>query len=191
MINYDYNIILDFNLNNLKQINKRKSSYLKSYPFIIDFFQNIEIIKEKDFIIGSHLIYGWMPKVLIIDYTDIELTLSYLNKVKEGETLNSNELHFLKTKVNNSIVGVSKLLHFINPNLYAIWDSNIYETLYNKKKSDYQVNNVSNFIDYTSFVKFVSKKKEIEILKKRLELELGYNITTIRTVELALFMTKN
>ena len=56
-----------------------------------------------------------------------------LNKAKSGNLLNSEELEIVKKCVNNSLVGTSKLLHFINPSIYAIWDSKIFRNITEKK----------------------------------------------------------
>ena len=51
------------------------------------------------------------------------------NKVKQGHLISTQELQILKNAFNNSLVGVSKLLHFIQPEKYAIWDSRVFRFL--------------------------------------------------------------
>lgn len=103
-------------------------SYLETYPEFIQYFRNIDRIERHHLIISSHFIYGWMPTILNIDLKSINEVLRLLNEVKSGKLLTVEELMILKKCINNSLVGLSKLLHFINPRSYAIWDSRIFRT---------------------------------------------------------------
>jgi len=68
-----------------------------------------------------------MPKVRQLKNTPFEEIIAILNRAKIGEPLKVKELDALKACINNSLVGASKLLHFINPEQYAIWDSKIFK----------------------------------------------------------------
>lgn len=48
----------------------------------------------------------------------------------------------MKKIVNNSMVGASKLMHFLNPDKYPMWDSNICEYL------NYREQSVEDYISY-------------------------------------------
>ena len=118
----------------ISDVNK---SYLNSYNEFIKFFRNKDGIDKEDFIIGCHFVYGWMPTVLNLDltYFDEYHILSNLFKVKNGNyLLSKEELGQINKCINNSMVGTSKLLHFINPNIYAIWDSKIFSYFFPNKK---------------------------------------------------------
>ena len=80
--------------------------------------------------IGRFMTYGWMPTILdelgeLDDVSKEGNLVKYLNKAKhhKKERLNIREIEHIASCINNSVVGASKLLHFINPNVYAIWDS--------------------------------------------------------------------
>ncbi|HRL70351.1 MAG TPA: hypothetical protein PLT79_01470, partial [Flavobacterium sp.] len=47
----------------------------------------------------------------------------------------SRLLEIVKKCINNSLVRISKLLHFINPSIYAIWVSRIFRYITRKKLS--------------------------------------------------------
>ncbi len=117
---------------------EENNSYLVSYPEFIKYFSRLDIIEKHHFIIGTHFVYGWMPKVLQIKNTPFEEIIAILNKAKVGEPLEVRELDALKACINNSLVGTSKLLHFINPEQYAIWDSKIFRYV-TGKKSPYNI----------------------------------------------------
>lgn len=56
---------------------------------------------------------------------NIDDVITILNKVKNHIEINNIEYGKLVDCINNSIVGVSKLIHFINPTDYPIFDSRI------------------------------------------------------------------
>lgn len=71
-------------------------------------------------IIGISFTYSWMPTILkSMKLENTEKAIILLNKVKRGKILSVDELLILKETFNNSLVGSSKLLHFINPEKYA------------------------------------------------------------------------
>ena len=84
-------------------------------------------------------VYGWMPTILDnMGYTEEnnkewekKICLSVKNIIdNDGDLDNcSDDFDNLKTFVNNSYVGLSKFLHFLLPDKFAIWDSNVYIAL--------------------------------------------------------------
>ena len=101
-------------------------SYVDSYSEFINYFKNIDWIEKHNLVIASHFVYGWMPTIIQLDTKNVDEVLSALNAVKAGHSVTESQLEIIKKCINNSMVGTSKLLHFINPNLYAIWDSRIF-----------------------------------------------------------------
>jgi len=55
--------------------------------------------------------------------------LEIINNAKKGIVPSIDQLEILKGLLNNSLVGTSKHLHFINPEIFAIWDSRVYRYL--------------------------------------------------------------
>ncbi len=102
-------------------------SYFESYFEFVEFFRRIEEIDYHSLVISAYFTYGWMPTILkkFNRFNSIDDVISILNKVKRNVEIDKNEYHKLVTCINNSIVGVSKLLHFINPKSYPIFDSRI------------------------------------------------------------------
>ncbi len=163
-----------------------KTSYMISYPFFIKYFKNIEKIKVDNLIVGTHFVYGWMPTVLNLNVTELKDVLSILNEAKKGFILNEDELLKLKKCINNSLVGTSKLLHFINPDKYAIWDSNIYRYIF----GNYSLVRIEKPVLYLSYLKElekISKQKDFKDFYSKVKNIVGYNITKIRAIELVMF----
>lgn len=78
-----------------------------------------------------------MPTILYFKFDKFNdksnLILNYVSQAKGGILIKENEIAEFIPIINNSLVGTSKLLHFINPNDYAIWDSNIFHCFFPKK----------------------------------------------------------
>jgi hypothetical protein len=167
--------------------------FIKSYSKLMEFVKRSIIIKDKITLIGiAHLVYGWMPTMLDnIDENFIKDDTSVKN-IWDGIISGSLEKSFLesiKKITNNSIIGGSKLLHFINPKDYAIIDSNILKYILNKKYVD-------NYKNIDSYILFMKRLKELE--KNRAEMEQIKNIfhennsnlhefSDLRYIEMALF----
>jgi len=100
-------------------------SYIVSYPHLLSYFADKTAIGPEDVVCGAHMAYGWMPTILELypDPAKIDLAAAaeLLAKAKRSGTLSDAELTQLADLVNNSLVGASKLLHFVAPDSFAIW----------------------------------------------------------------------
>ena len=110
-----------------------------------------------------------------------------LNNAKKGIRPNSDEITILKNCFNNSLVGSSKLLHFINPEQFAIWDSRVCRYLLQKTPHSYIVENIDLYLDYLSFCDYLIKDNKTEELQKIVEEKIGYKISKMRAIELIFF----
>ncbi|MBL7965653.1 MAG: hypothetical protein JNK09_01550 [Prolixibacteraceae bacterium] len=169
-------------------INTESDSYIETYPEFIQYFRNLDRIERHHLIISSHFIYGWMPTIIEIDLKNTNEVLRLLNEVKSGKLLNVEELLVLKKCINNSLVGLSKLLHFINPSLYAIWDSRIFRYL-TEKKSSYGIDNPNTYLEYLNEIKKVSEHPDYKMLHKLIESNFEYKIEPMRAIEIVMFET--
>ena len=170
----------------LTTINIAEVSYLNTYPFFVKYFNDIEVIEKEHLIIASHFVYGWMPTIIDLNLKNVDDVLSILNKAKQGELLNEDELLIGKEAINNSIVGLSKLLHFINPKIYAIWDSRIFRFL-TKKKSTYGISNPKNYIAYLHYLEALTKDKLIQGFQNNVNELMGYKVSAYRALEFTMF----
>ncbi|MBN8701650.1 MAG: hypothetical protein J0M08_01165 [Bacteroidetes bacterium] len=174
---------------------EEKKTYYISYPEFIKYFQNLtEPIDKHNLIIGINFTYGWMPTILDFCSNRFEEAIQILNRAKEGKRPSVEELEILKELFNNSLVGTSKLLHFINPEKFAIWDSRVYRYL-TKGQEPYQnrIGNAKVFLDYLTFCDSITQLKEYENVHKSICEKLGKlekranNMTKYRTVELIMY----
>ncbi|MBN8652680.1 MAG: hypothetical protein J0L67_14705 [Cytophagales bacterium] len=93
--------------------------------------------------------YSWMPTIPNVkaispeDWSELKIYISRLESLKEDEL--SVLLEKLIPKINNSIVGTSKVLHFISPNNIPIIDSRVlkaWRKTFEHNKELYLTNNL-------------------------------------------------
>jgi hypothetical protein len=162
-----------------------EENYLLSYPYFLNYFQNLESINLENLVIGISFTYSWMPTILkALNLKNTEEVLFILNEVKKGKLIDEQQLTTLKTTFNNSLVGTSKLLHFINPKQYAIWDSRVFRFLNNVEPHKYRLEKPRAYIEYLKLIEELKNEKAfIELMKQK----VGYDITEYRALELAFF----
>lgn len=167
-------------------------SYLKSYAAFVRFFKREPDtpLTEDDLVIGIHFAYGWMPTIFEFKHHDLTAAITIINVARNGVLLTSVELTVLKTLLNNSIVGTSKLLHFISPANYAIWDSRVYRFVTGNDKVDHsKVNSVSLYASYLEQIRELVKEEQfITSIHKPLSQLLGQDISPLRALELVLYL---
>ncbi len=165
-----------------------KENYLLSYPHFLNYFENLQTINLENLVIGISFTYSWMPTILkSIKLENSEKILSILNAVKNGQKINEEQLATLKSAFNNSLVGTSKLLHFINPKQYAIWDSRVFRFLNNEEPHKYKLEKPKTYIEYLEFIENLKSEKAFETFFKLMKQKVGYEITEYRSLELTFF----
>ena len=163
-------------------------SYIETYPEFLKYFKNIEMIEKHHLIISSHFTYGWMPTIIYLDTEQIDKVLFLLSAVKAGHLLDKNEINIVKNCINNSLVGTSKLLHFIKPENYPIWDSRIFRYL-TEKKSDYGIGNPEYYLEYMNGVKLISENMNYETIHNLISRYFDYPLYPTRVIEIIMFET--
>ena len=142
-----------------------QDSYNKSYCHFVKYFKDRQQLTEHDLIIAANFTYGWMPTILEFKSDEFDLAVSIVNKAKQSKRISDEELLVLKKLMNNSIVGVSKILHFINPNVYAIWDSRVCNFLTGKAHA-YKVQKSGLFWAYLDLCQKVAAAPEFEVIHR-------------------------
>jgi hypothetical protein len=165
------------------------SSYIKSYESIIDFFNDIQL-NENSLIQGAHMVYGWMPTILNITKHDLDTQNVLLSLEKISKEIDEANLNVIIKFMNNSIVGASKLLHFMYPEKYPIWDSKICEIISGKSHHQ-KVQNTLNYINYCEAIQNLINElpENLKNFKREFEEIFKYKISNVRATELMLFLT--
>ena len=178
---------IDKLLEDAQNINISQDQYSRSYREFIKYFQDLKEISIHNTIIGISFVYSWMPTILNINIGKIEEATLILNKAKRWVNPTYKEFEILKTCFNNSLVGSSKLLHFINPEIFAIWDSRVCRYLLRQKPHSYIIENINTYMDYLIFCNSIIKNNKFQDIKNVIEEKIWYSISAIRVIELIFF----
>lgn len=171
--------------NNFK---KDEENYLLAYKYFLNYFQEVDNIQLDNIVIGISFTYSWMPTILKkIDLTNPEKLVLIFNKVKDDEILTTQEFLILKNSFNNSIVGTSKLLHFINPEKYAIWDSRVVRFLTGKESHNSKFQDPKTYLEYLTLIEMLKKDTKFHNFYELMIQKVGYEISESRALELAFF----
>jgi len=182
----------------LKDVNKLKMTdedrwNFKSYIEFLRYFRHLKVIRLNHFLIGSHFAYGWMPTMLRLfpktkannkSIHNPRTVLKILNKVKRNNTINTNEMDILKTSINNSLVGTSKLLHFINPKNYPIWDARVVKYLNLK---NHNVRNVEYYECFRKRCNEIGKEGKFLKFHRKVESLVKNKVTAYRAIEFVMW----
>lgn len=169
----------------------KMGSYLLSYEAFIRYFSGKPgALNKDDLIIGIHMVYGWMPTIFEFKHDRLEEAVEIINAVKLRRPVGAGELGVLKALLNNSIVGTSKLLHFISPEEYAIWDSRVYRFVSGKVNVDHaQVNRVASYLFYLQRLRVLAKEPVfLGSVYAPLKERLGVYVTPLRALEMVFYL---
>ena len=161
--------------------------YIFSYPELIQATNCLtKNFGEKSVPMVAHLVYGWMPKILTYSrkvYQDGEI-FKATKANNQSEAFNVVEkIQFPPT--NNAWVGMSKTLHFLNPNFFPIWDSKVAKVL---GVSSTKMGKKDVYIDYMKFIFSNIDEHFVSVVQREFKSKTNYEITKVRAVEFTLFV---
>ena len=165
-------------------------TYHKAYYYFVKYFSDKDILTEQDLVIGANFAYGWMPTIMNFKSNDFEKALDILNKARGSERISSDEILILKSLINNSLVGVSKLLHFVNPEIYAIWDSRVCHFLLGKSHK-YIVEKIELYWDYLDLCQRIAVSEDLKQIHVLFESSIQYKVSKFRVVEQLIFINSS
>lgn len=174
--------------------------YNLSYQAFLRYFEQKPTLVLDDLIIGANFVYGWMPTILNLYHNgkDLNCALAAINKAKNAKNhhdLTDFDLELLKSIVNNSFVGVSKLLHCINPVVFAIWDSRVHRFLDEACGSNCKTRDTNNLNKFRAYHHLLD---ELENINNVVKIDFSSmdsciindsdKFTTRRRIELLMFL---
>lgn len=168
----------------------KEDIYVEMYDYYINFFKEKEVLTKNDVVIGIGFTYSWMPTILKnLNLSKLDNVTNILNKVKHGVDISDDDFLLLKEFSNNSLVGASKLLHFINPEQYAIWDSRVFKFLNNNEAAHkYKLEKVHVYRQYLSYLSNLKTSGTLDNIVATLKAKIGYPISDYRALELLFFL---
>jgi hypothetical protein len=168
------------------------ASYISSYPHILSYFAGRSPLSVTDFVRGAHLVYGWMPRILDLHTKPPNPTLaqaaSLLESVRIQGAISDEHLNNLVRVVDNSLVGTSKLLHFVRPDIFPIWDSNVYGFAFDEKPYPYRVSNVAKFREFVERTNVIRSDRRFGNFHASVNLKIGYEVSEPRAIELIMYL---
>jgi hypothetical protein len=161
-------------------------SYLQSYAEFVAYFAGLEEITRHNLIIAANFVYGWIPSILVFKSQDFDLAVAVLNAVKRGRMISEQELLVLRNLIDNSMVAVSKLLHFVRPDLYVIWDRRVY-TYVNGHYSQYQIQKPGNYLALLDNCREIAHDRSFTPAHASMNRKIGYKVSPYRAMELVMY----
>ncbi|MCA2019086.1 hypothetical protein LDJ79_23460 [Vibrio tritonius] len=168
----------------------KEYTYHKSYFYFVKYFRDKDELTEQDLVLGANFTYGWMPTILNFKSREFVKSLEILNKAKSSERISTDEILTLKSLINNSLVGVSKLLHFVNPYIYAIWDSRVCYFLLGTSRFSV-IQNVDKYWEYLELCDRVIANKNFKNIHSTYESIVNYEVSPFRVVEQIMFINSD
>ena len=163
---------------------------IRVYPSFLKFFNDRKVITRDDFVIAANFTYGWMPTILELNGTDQDwdTAATLLTTAKTTRITGIEDLRLLMRVVNNSLVGVSKILHFVNPTRHAIWDSRVYRYLTNEEPHAYRVSNADYFLRYLAICDEIATWPGLPEAVIALSKTIAQDLTPLRAIELTMYV---
>lgn len=159
--------------------------YLRTYPQLLRSMAILaKEMREYALPAIAHMAYGWMPTILkkfSDSQSDIVGPATGCRSFEEASALIES---LDDSPINNSWVGMSKVLHFMNPEIFPIWDSRV------AKHFDLKITQVNKKNHFLEYLTFVSKHRNNDAVKKVQEAfvkQAGYPVSDVRACEFILF----
>jgi|26BtaG_2_1085354.scaffolds.fasta_scaffold03346_2 hypothetical protein len=168
--------------------NYKEDNYTTSYPYFVGFLENSLLDIEK-YVVGTNMVYGWMPTILNLDLSDKRQIERVLEKLNKKEKLSMKDFEILKRSINNSIVGMSKFLHFVDPYTYPILDRKIYKFITGKEYAT-GIDQSITYVAYLNKMTGIIKDERFNSLYISVNSRLGKKLSPMRSLELILFYNK-
>ncbi len=163
-----------------------EDSYLLSYPEFVAYFDNLEEISRHNLIIAANFVYGWMPRILRLRSHDFPSAVAVVNAVKHGNPIGEREMILLRGLIDNSMVAVSKLLHFVRPDRYVIWDSNVCMYV-NGNDSQGLIQNPGNYLAFLDNCREIVADGRFGPVHASMNRKIGYEVSPYRALELVMY----
>ena len=144
------------------------------------------------------MVYGWMPRILRIDPIHIPSALTALAvaQTATAATLRATPVADVAACL-HSLVGASKILHFVNDSVFPIWDSNIETFRLNSPPPHNHMNVIANYLAYADEVHAIRRDPGFPIFLTQLTAALNARlaalgiahcpISQVRAIEAAAF----
>lgn len=181
----------------LEELGRGDGSYFDTYPDLLAAAAKLATGDDGDVAAIANLAYGWMPRVLRAvdasrrwpatrrDLAALGRSAVAVRDVRDGVQLLKDRPS--RAPIHGSWVGLSKFLHFLNPEVFPIWDSKVAahwpgnNEWHNRKRV---------YLDYLEFCHHTPLRRAlIPRVNEAIKSCEREPVTPIRALELALFIS--
>lgn len=176
--------VVDFSEVEIEDFIHSSRDYLQQYKALIKLGAAVQ--NAEDAVSLALAVYGWMPTILrSLEISDEQLRLA--TRATDIESGIEVVRGFGATPVNNSWVGSSKFLHFLNPKVFPIWDSHIARAFGLARRDQYESS--AQYISYMGAMRDLLPVGEESISQTtgRIKIQFGYEISPLRALEFLIF----
>lgn len=167
--------------------------YAKSYSALLQLADNLpDVAPTENLLALGCAVYAWMPTILktwdFSEFDSGELSIKEIRSCKKLDDAASLVSEVVsKGLLNNSWVGTSKFLHFINPAVFPIWDSKV-AARFNVKT--HRINTQLSYLCYLHFCWGAADclNDRLNHFSERFSSDDRNRLTAMRTIELLLFL---
>jgi hypothetical protein len=163
-----------------------------SYREFVAYFQARGEFSCHDITIGAYMAYGWMPRALnrfdVNSLNDVTAVVNRAKKLGQGQHLSGEEMSLLRRSINNSLVGPSKLLHFVNPEVLAIWDSRVFYFIQKRDPKESEIRSIANYFAYHDNLDDLIAEPKFRQVHDSMNHKIGYPVTPMRACEYVMYM---
>jgi hypothetical protein len=128
-----------------------------------------------------------MPTMLRLKSVNFDRAALILNRVRAEGVIPDADLQILIDLMNRSIVGVSKLLHFVNPQKFAIWDSRVATYLY-PGLSYYAFQRIRTYRTYLQTSHEIGAHSDFVPTHHSINQKIGRQVSALRAIELIMYI---
>jgi hypothetical protein len=181
------------------ELSAQSLTYLRTYPSILDAVASLPRNPKSLISQVAVFAYGWMPRVARLDPEYFVKAGTSLVSVANAEGIDiDSEAVSNISECLRSVVGASKVLHFIRPDVYPIWDSKVAKVWHNNKAlSQKEISDPAKYIVYVKALQELVLSNEakdfLKEFKSVYEARLGklniarYVLSDMRAIEAAIF----
>jgi hypothetical protein len=174
---------------------EQNDRYLQVYPELLQSIQALLPLDRPKLLLTAHAVFGWMPTQLRVHTGQLDAALNILKTILEiGADASVTDLALLastfQTTGGNSVVAASKILHFLAPQRFPIWDRLVAKAWGLPPSGPRAPTNYFGFTHACrQFALDANGQQACQFLRQELA-RAGYNnsMTGLRLIELMLFL---
>jgi hypothetical protein len=170
--------------------------YSVAYLILAEYFDSLPSLDWTVAVLGLHIVYSWMPtiprlgKIMRWSSEQKDALVAALDVVRKGEEPMTSQLKLIVSFCNNSIVGASKLMHFLCPLTSPIWDTRVARAFLKWPTiSGSSVNRITRWKEYRSTILVWAQDRNVKRKCKEFRRTVMplKQVSDVRLIELVLF----